>query len=235
MGFLDILTGGGPAEVKAKPLDQFGVGISDMMTQQAQIGTEAAGRALTFGRDSVDLIRQTGDAPTLGAQEKQELNIAEDIYSRTLKNAQLNIFNQTAGQIGGGMGNLAAMGVNLGGAGAQNLASSVTAKNQASLNDFAAQQSQQLLGYRQELLGNVYNRLLNRTNLTLGQQAAQSATSSSVLGNLYNIDAGERSYQSNIDVQNAQIQQSSDAAGLSMLGGLAGSAMTLGGSYLSGR
>jgi len=221
-----LMSGGGGGEISYNPiayrsaLPQFGIG--DSLTKQGQMATnafEASGQDLDAARG---LIPQMGMFPQLGTAEMSELANAEKVFGDNLSLAQANLNNSTAGQSNSLARTMALTGAPIGGAGSQSMFSSIAAKNQASLNEYQMQQSQQLLGLRQQLLQGVYDRLINQFNsrMTTGSQSFNMGQA--FFGNTYAAARDEADRQMAVDKFNAEQKAASEASkgGGGFLGGL---------------
>lgn len=208
--------------------------ISGAMNELYNRQQQQASLSSQLGSQIPGLINQMGQAPTLGTAEQTELDYASQTYTNMLNKAKLNIFNQVGTQMAGGLGNISQLGASLGGATAQGLSAGIASRGQASLNEYAANQSQSLLNYRSQILNNVYQRLLNKSNAIFSQQAQQDSLAASNLGSFIKQDTSERTNAFNVSAYNSQQQQAQSAAGGSFVSGLLGMGLQAASPFISG-
>ena len=164
-------------------------------------------------------------APQFGQYEQNEYNIAQDISQSQLKNAQLNILNAGNQASSFTLGNALQQGINVNGATSAALQAGIRARGQSSLNDYANQQAQQLLGYRNTLLQNAYNRKLTGLSAATSMQAQLDSQAQAKLGSLVSVDDANRRMQLQIMNANQQAQQARQNGMLGLIGGVATTAI----------
>jgi hypothetical protein len=177
----------------------------DLSNQNLDIASNLTG-------DITGLTRDLGNAPTIQGADLAEYENAQNTFKQFLDLAKINTINETAVGMKTASSALGLSGYNRGGAGETNLLSSIAAKNQASLNSTAAQVGSELVSYRSGLLSNIYNRLLTRYNATLSSVGQATSQGSALMGNVFNALNTNRSYNTTLQSQNAQMQFAADTA-----------------------
>ena len=247
MGLFSKLFGGGGGgasviapRISTPKYDQFGFGLTNMGQQLAGAQRQQQQQANQYSSQIPGLLADIGKAPTLGAAENEELDIASKVYSRLLKDAQLNVFNSVGNQTAGALSNIAGGNVSTKGAFAANVASGIQAKGQESLNTYAGQTATSLLGMRANLLQQVMERSINKLNATQAVQAQAAGQASGIYGTLSGADAARRQEIFNTNAYNAQMKFAADSLNAQMksssrnalMGGLFGLGSTaLGGGF----
>jgi hypothetical protein len=204
-----------PEFVPIKLESIFGGAMSDVGDQVKGIATQskdnfAAASQLTG--DIVPLTKQLQEAPTLQGQDQAEYDNAVNTFSKFMEMAKTNSMNETATGIKSAGSALGLKGFNTNGTSYNQIASSIGAKNQASLNSNASETAANLLNFRSGLLNNVYQRLTNRFNATMGAQGQLTSQGEALFSTAFNAVEKERNYLSGIQSANAQGQFAADTA-----------------------
>lgn len=216
---------GGGGKMSYNPIESQDInnryGLGSILNSQAGNITGLFNDALSGMRDAKSSLVNFGNMPTLDQGSLFELDNASKTYAQNMALAQNNLNNSTASQSNSLARQMALTGAPVGGAGSQSMFSAIAAKNQASLNEYQMQQSQQLLGLRQNLLQGVYDRMINQFNARMGVSGQQFGMAQSLFGNVY----GAANDQINRDMQAAQYNSQAKAAadasgGGGLLGGL---------------
>lgn len=201
LNHIDLMTAYGPR------LDVF----ADLVRQRDD-SRKSFDRARQYGTEIPGLITQLGQAPTLGAPDVAEYQNAEGVYSQMLNLARTNSINNTVNETNAAAFSLGLKGINSGDSGANRLFSSIAARNQGSLNEYAGNTANNLLQFRERLLSGVYQRLTNKYNATVSQRAAELQTGSGLFSNVFNALSSERAYQAETQQANAQMKLAADTA-----------------------
>lgn len=201
LNHIDLMTAYGPR------LDVF----ADLVRQRDD-SRKSFDRARQYGTEIPGLITQLGQAPTLGAPDVAEYQNAEGVYRQMLNLAKTNSINNTVNETNSAAFALGLKGINSGDSGANRLFSSIAARNQGSLNEYAGNTANNLLQFRERLLSGVYQRLTNKYNATVSQRAAELQTGSGLFSNVFNALSSERAYQAETQQANAQMKLAADTA-----------------------
>lgn len=201
LNHIDLMTAYGPR------LDIF----ADLVRQRDD-SRKSFDTARQYGTEIPGLITQLGQAPTLGAPDVAEYQNAEGVYSQMLNLARTNSINNTVTETNAAAFALGLKGINSGDSGANRLFSSIAARNQGSLNEYAGNTANNLLQFRERLLSGVYQRLTNKYNATVSQRAAELQTGSGLFSNVFNALSSERAYQAETQQANAQMKLAADTA-----------------------
>lgn len=209
MGILSLFK---KTKTSVPDIDQYGVGLKEKFKSLGALQEQQQAQASYYAGQLPGLIEETAKAPQLGGAEQTELNVANQTFSDMLRRAQIGTVNSVGQQSRGALSALAGQGVATTGAAAANIQAGALAQGQAGLNNIASEQAQQLLGFRQQLLNNVYTRLANRLQSTAGMQAQMSSQASSSLGTLINVSNSQRQAQMQADQFNAQMDMAKGSA-----------------------
>lgn len=241
-GFLGGLFG---KKVKAPEIrkvaltEVFGGALSNLPTQLREMFTASGENIKMAGdltKDIPDLVRKTGEAPTLEGSDLAEYNNAQDTYKNFLNLAKTNTINETGVGLKAAASGLGLKGILGSGAGANSLFSGIAAKSQGNLNNISAATGEALLNYRSTLLNNVYQRLLNRLGATTSASGQLYSQGNTLFGTALNTANSERTYMTNVDSQNAQMKFSADSANAAAfnagLNGLASAGTSLATAFL---
>lgn len=187
----------------------FGGALSDVGDQVKNIATQSKANYAAAGEltgSIVPLTKQLQEAPTLQGQDQEEYNNAVNTFAQFMNLAKTNSINETATGIKASGSALGLSGFNTNGTSYNQIASSIGAKNQASLNQTAGETASNLLTFRSGLLNNVYQRLTNRFNATMGAQGQLTSQGTSLFGTAFNAAEKERNYLSGVASSNAQAE-----------------------------
>lgn len=186
--------------------------LGGALTKTRNLANQNLDQAAEYTAQLPGLTAQLGEAPTLQGADLAEYETAQNTFKSFLDLARTNTLNENAIQMKTAGRAMGVAGFNAGGVGEANIMSGIASKNQANLNNIAAQTAAEMTSYRSNLLSNVYNRLLTRYNATTSQAAQTTAQSQSLMGNVYNVLSGERTYKTTLANQNAQMKFAADVA-----------------------
>jgi hypothetical protein len=197
-------------------------GLGGILNNQAGNINDLLKQSFAGMLDAKQNVMQMGNMPTLDDNSLFELDNATKVYGQNMRLAQNNLNTSTAAQSNSLARQMALTGAPVGGAGSQSMFSSIAAKNQASLNEYQMQQSQQLLGFRQSLLQGVYDRMINQYNARMGLSSQQFNMGQSLFGNVYGAASDTINRQLQVAQYNSQAKSAADASGGGggILGGL---------------
>jgi len=243
-GFLGGLFG---KKVKAPKVEKveltkvFNGALSNLPTQLKDMFTASGENIKMAGdltKDIPDLVRQTGQAPTLQGADLAEYENGAATYKNFLNLAKTNTINETGTGLKAAASGLGLKGILGSGSGANSLFSGIAAKSQGNLNNISAATGEALLNYRSTLLNNVYQRLLNRLGATTSASGQLYSQGNALFGTAVNTANAERTYMTGVDSQNAQMKFSADSANAASfnagLNGLTSAGTSLFSAFLGG-
>jgi hypothetical protein len=248
MGLFGSLFGGSKSsQVQAPTIPQFQIDAKSTNTANRlmDLGLGQIETSTGLNKDILGLLPQLEQAPKMGEFEQTELANAENTFGSMLELARINSLNDTARSLQGTASQFGLAGGAFGGSGQRALTGAITGANQKSLNEYAMQTSNNLLGMRANLLSGVYQRLMNRFNATLTTQGQLQGQGTALTGTGLGFNFQVAQAKSGVDVANANLKsqanmanqqaslQSQSNAG-SIFGGLVSTGASLFGKFLGG-